>query len=425
VAKRRIAVVFIHGLFSGPTTWGPLQHLLERDRDIQRNEVKVDLKFFPYDSPKFKLNPLRRIPNLNDIAESLKSYLDIGCEEYEALILISHSQGGLVLQRYLQRQLNDERGLDLQRIKKIVMFACPNSGSELFLTARKWVFFFFPHSQAKELGTLNDAIAESQRKVIHNVVRATSQTPNECRIPIFSYFGQTDNIVRPVSAMGLFLETGSMPGDHFTIIQPVDKDALVYKTVKKHLLATCLDLRSDEGNAMVQDAESRQPPSEEIASEERWAFAWTADNPEDELNGVVAEAVQFMESVENAAPIFSLRVDKNSEVFGRDFNTAVSDVIQKSTISIIISDDVASSYHCLQVLRATIEAEKRLYILSQGEISNESKIEILAAGGKTGVETIVYEAAKLQDQIVRILLKTGSKSNLTDGNSGSARMDGS
>ncbi|WP_329336720.1 alpha/beta fold hydrolase [Streptomyces sp. NBC_00663] len=423
MAERKVAVVFLHGLFSGPKTWENLQRLLESDRDIHRSEVQIDFKRFPYDSPKFKINPLRRIPNLNDIADSLKSYLEIECDDYDALILISHSQGGLVLQRYLQRMLNDGRGLDLNRIKKAVMFACPNSGSELFLLARRWIFFLFRHSQAKELGTLNDSIAEAQRKVIHSVVRSITCAPNECRIPITAYFGQTDNIVRPTSAMGLFLDTGSMPGDHFTIIQPENKEALVYKTVKKHVLDICRDLVSLLTTPTTPDSDPELPFSPDRNVEQRWAFAWTADDPSDDLASAIARAVDFVQSTDRAAPFFSLRVDNSAKPANREYGRpAISEVVQKSRISIIISDDLARSFHCLHLFRAAVEAEKKVYVLSQREISNESKMEILAAGDRAEVETFVYEPSKLQEEVSRILLKAGPKTDWLEGASDSKEI---
>ncbi|MEU0477265.1 esterase/lipase family protein [Streptomyces olivaceus] len=413
MTERKVAVVFIHGLFSGPKTWGALKHLLECDRDLVRQEISVDLKVFSYDSPKFSLNPLRRIPNLNDIAESLKSYLEIECEEHDALVLVSHSQGGLVLQRYLQRMLNDGRGLELKRIKNSLMFACPNSGSELFLLLRKWVFFFFPHSQAKELGMLNDAIAEAQRKVIHNVVRASTFSATECRIPVFAYFGQTDNIVRPVSAMGLFLDTGSMPGDHFTIIQPDDSNALVFKTIKRHLLVTCQELKSHVHEVEHTSVHPETTLPARRHPEQPWAFAWASDSPSRGLGDVVASAVRITETFDSAAKIFSLRVDTASkEVNGEAEHSAIENMIRQSRISIVISDDPASSYTCLKLLRATIEAEKRVYILSQREISHETKMEILTAGDGADVELRICEPGRLQDEIIRVLRQTGPKTGV-------------
>ncbi|MGA5452152.1 esterase/lipase family protein [Streptomyces umbrinus] len=407
MAEQKIAVVFIHGLFSGAKTWSKLQDLLEGDREIHRSEFEIDLKNFQYNSPKFKINPLRRIPNHGDIAEGLKSYLEVECDGYESLIIVTHSQGGLVLQRYLQKMLNDGRGRDLRRIKKVVMFACPNSGSELFLLARRWIFFFFPHSQAQALGTLNDAISEAQRKVIHSVVRASVSSAMECRIPIVAYFGSTDNIVRPVSALGLFIDTGSMPGDHFSIIQPDNREALIYKTVKKHLLGVCRDIEDTGTVESGPDADMVLGSDGRV--EQRWAFAWATDDPSDALNNMVANAVSFTRSIQTTKDIFSLRVDSSAVVPGNDYGkfTAI-DVVRSSRMSIIITDDLANSYHCLHLLKVSVEAEKPVYVLSRRELPEDSKMEILAIGS-ANVETQVCDPPKVGEEISRILLMAGSK----------------
>ncbi|WP_326729365.1 esterase/lipase family protein [Streptomyces phaeochromogenes] len=425
MAERKIAVVFIHGLFSSAKTWDKIKHLLESDREMHPSEFRIDFKCFEYNSPKFKINPLRRIPNHGDIAEALKSYIEIECDEYDVVIVVTHSQGGLVLQRYLQKMLNDGRGLDLQRIKKVIMFACPNSGSELFLLARRWIFFFFPHSQAKALGTLNDAISEAQRKVVHNIVRASSISATECRIPIIAYFGSTDNIVRPVSAVGLFVDTGSMPGDHFSIIQPTDRESLVYKTVKKNLLTACRDLGNSEITENAADIEGGTDSDEDEQADSHWAFAWAADDASDSLNNVVAGAVSFAKSVQPERGIFSLRVDGNATPDGTEYEKfSTIDAVRQSRISIIITDDLANSEHCLRLLRATAEAEKPVFVFSRQDLPYESKMEILSTSPAL-VETFICDSSKIGEEISRILLTAGSKSDFFLGKgSGEVRKAG-
>jgi hypothetical protein len=141
------AVVFVHGIISSPAAWTPLARLLENDTKISHS---YRLLRFEYRSPKFDWRPDRRIPDYNTIADSLSTFIDIECADYTHLVLVGHSQGGLIVQRYLARMLAEGRGVDLRRIRRIVLLACPNNGSELLLILRKSARFW-THPQEREL----------------------------------------------------------------------------------------------------------------------------------------------------------------------------------------------------------------------------------------------------------------------------------
>ena len=65
------------------------------------------------------------------IAEKLGSLQREGTK----IVLVTHSQGGLIVQRYLARRLASGHGEELRRIRRIVMYACPNNGSQALLAA--------------------------------------------------------------------------------------------------------------------------------------------------------------------------------------------------------------------------------------------------------------------------------------------------
>lgn len=73
MTTERVAVVLVHGLFSSASAWIRFDTLIAEDDDL----AQADLLHFSYSSPKITLNPLRRIPNFNDIADSLAVYLEI------------------------------------------------------------------------------------------------------------------------------------------------------------------------------------------------------------------------------------------------------------------------------------------------------------------------------------------------------------
>ena len=227
----KYAVVFVHGLFSSAQTWDRFAGLIKADPVLE----DIGILFFSYSSPKFNLNPTRRIPDFNVLADSLQTYLEVEANPYSNLILVGHSQGGLIIQRHLSRMVGDGRAGTLSKIRLIVLFASPNSGSEIVLPLRQ-VMRFWKHPQEAELRPINEAVTEAQRIVLNHIVYAKKSTSDDCPIPIIAYAGDSDNIVTPTSARSVFPTTGVLPGNHFTIIQPDSPTHRSYTTLRFKLL---------------------------------------------------------------------------------------------------------------------------------------------------------------------------------------------
>ncbi|WP_328506440.1 alpha/beta fold hydrolase [Streptomyces sp. NBC_00391] len=238
MASSRIGVVFVHGLFSSPKTWDTIAGLLARDESM----LFVSAQRFHYASPKFRLRPDRRIPDFNDIADQLKSFLSTRAKEYDRLVLVAHSQGGLVVQRYLSRMIAQGKGQELARIGGVVLFACPNDGSSFALSLRtSWLQ---RNPQEGELRPLADQVKDAQRTVINQIVNATTTGPSTCRIPFWVYGGTEDKVVVRASAQGSFPEVAMLPGDHFSIIEPESHQGDAYLVLREHLL----DVQNHEGS---------------------------------------------------------------------------------------------------------------------------------------------------------------------------------
>ncbi|MFJ5607978.1 esterase/lipase family protein [Streptomyces sp. NPDC093221] len=403
--KPSLAIIFVHGLFSGEETWSPLRKLIGSNSDFA--DVVVDT--YNYPSPKFKINPLHRIPNINDIAEGLRTFLEEKFADYDAVIIVSHSQGGLVVQRYLQRTLNAGRGKKLANIKYIIMFACPNSGSELFLLARRWILFFFRHSQAKELGVLSEAVAEAQNKVVHNVVRATTHSDTEWHIPISAYFGSTDNIVRPVSAVGLFQDTGSLPGDHSTIIQPSSSDDLVLLTLRRKVLKVkerLAEHASGTGDDLAESASTNTAESE--SEKQHWAFTWASEKKSENVANDVLRAVQTARMIHSIEGILSLSVSEEPGSLSTQSGASIAQAVEQSRIVVIIADDLDGSLDCLKLLEAAKKARRKIFVISNGELTERSKLAVLDIENSL-VETTILNQTELHDELLRILTKSISE----------------
>jgi pimeloyl-ACP methyl ester carboxylesterase len=256
----RCVIVFVHGLFSSGNVWGSFERLIGSDPALK----DFDILGFEYASPRFNLSPLRRIPDFNVLADSLETYLRVEARDYSVVVLVSHSQGGLIVQRYIHRMIAAGRGHELERIRGVVLFACPNSGSEVFLTLRR-TMVLWRNPQESALRPINEAVTEAQQAILNRVVHATSIAADQCPINIVAYAGDSDNVVTPTSARGVFPRTGVIPGDHFTIIRPDSSTHRSYTTLRSELLAI-LDSTDSRREYSGSDATlmepGAQPPSE-------------------------------------------------------------------------------------------------------------------------------------------------------------------
>ncbi|MFF4260321.1 alpha/beta fold hydrolase [Streptomyces sp. NPDC001663] len=227
----QLGVVFVHGFNSVPTMWDTFRALLDEDPDL----AAVQALTFGYDTRVWQPHPLRRIPTFDTVADSLKEFLDTDAEDFNNLVLVSHSQGGLVVQRYLARMLVEGRGEDLARIRQVVLFACPNNGSQLALTLRRALLRRNPQEQ--QLRPLNEQITDTQRIILRDVINAGRVTERTCPISFSVYAAETDNIVTAAAARSVFPDAAVLPGDHFSIVQPGSRAHRSYTTLKRLLLA--------------------------------------------------------------------------------------------------------------------------------------------------------------------------------------------
>ncbi|MGW3266377.1 alpha/beta fold hydrolase [Streptomyces sp. NPDC001056] len=232
MASTRVHLVLVHGLFSSAKVWKAFETLIAGDPELTG---RVSVHLFEYDSPLGRLRPDRRVAETDDIADQLGTFLETELSDAERIVLVTHSQGGLVVQRFLARKLWNGEGAELIRIKHFTMFACPNTGSGFFLTVRKFLKLW-NNPQEKQLRPFDRAVTEAQRTVLGSVVHARAYSDTECPIPVRAYGGSADDIVPPVVARGLFPKGGVVTADHFSIVQPADRTAASYLAVRAAVL---------------------------------------------------------------------------------------------------------------------------------------------------------------------------------------------
>ncbi|MET8654017.1 alpha/beta fold hydrolase [Nocardia aurea] len=244
------AVIFVHGLFSSGETWADMRARIAEDLELA---PIYDVLPWDYYSPKIRFNPLRAVPKYSVLALKLRTFVEKKAAKYERIVLVSHSQGGLIVQRYLAGMVHDGRARELARVRAFVMFACPNSGSELGIALRR-VAKFWNQPQERELRPINEHVTAARRSVLDNIQNATENDDYHWHIPISVYAGESDGIVTVTSACDVFGDVGVLPGDHFSIISADSAAAESYVALRSHLVAAIDDSRTTEWS------DANQPP---------------------------------------------------------------------------------------------------------------------------------------------------------------------
>lgn len=232
---RVLGVVFVHGVRSSPGMWDSLARLVADDGDLA-GVVSEPSPRFGYATGIWPSlwQPLKVIPSISTAADSLKEYLVTEAGQFEDLVLVGHSQGGLVIQRCLVRMLSEGRGKELERVRRVVLLATPNTGSQLMLSMRRALVRGNP--QEKELRPFEELVADTARIVLRDIINAPqTTTERSCRIPFSVYAGEQDKVVTRASAQALFPEAAVLPGDHFGIARPTSAEHRTFATVKRLL----------------------------------------------------------------------------------------------------------------------------------------------------------------------------------------------
>jgi pimeloyl-ACP methyl ester carboxylesterase len=226
-------LVTVHGFWSSPATWDRLTTVWSGDERLQGLRIHP----FGYRSPKMPRMPFStsRIPDYSDIAQTFATEYTVKLADARAVAIVTHSQGGLVLQRFLTWMVQQGHGRELSRIVSVVMLACPNNGAD-YLRSLRHALGYRRHPQAGSLEMLNKQVADTQRMVLQRIVNATRVDDHQCQIPFHVYAGDSDRIVVAASAQAAFPGASTLAGNHFSILDPKAPGNCTADTVRHHLL---------------------------------------------------------------------------------------------------------------------------------------------------------------------------------------------
>lgn len=206
---RTIAIVFVHGLLSSGAAWDEMENLVRNDPSL------ADIKTykFSYRTTLTKRTITKRTPTLDEVADSLATYLDYNVQETE-VILATHSQGGLVALRMLSRNFASPSHRHTA-VRSIVLYACPQAGSSFAWTSRQ--LLLWGHPQERSLRPLDTATSESVRTVALSVIQKSTPFGD---IRVKAVAGVSDGVVTLASAKSMWPDVETVAGDHKSIIRP-------------------------------------------------------------------------------------------------------------------------------------------------------------------------------------------------------------
>lgn len=226
------AVIFVHGYRSDKKCWNKLIELLKKDSQVKD---RFDLKCFGYDTPSVRF-PFRKTPRIDDIAQQLHEFIESSDFHTRELTLVGHSQGGLIILRYLADMVEAGNGQNLYWIRQVVLVASPLLGSTFLSPFRKLFSYVVYDPQERALRALDQDTFNLIKRVQNQIVNATIPGPSSCPIPIRCFHGSRDRKVTKASAWGLTNEITELRCCHSSIIRPNDAEDGQYKAIKNALL---------------------------------------------------------------------------------------------------------------------------------------------------------------------------------------------
>ena len=232
-------IILIHGFTGGKETWikptgkNSLLKLLLSNPTIKQN---FDVAYFEYYTKFFSSFPgLKQSLNLmfqakkpfqanltiSQISNILKTEIENRASNYENLILIAHSMGGIISKNYILSEIGKD-----SRVNLFLSLAVPHNGSNFALLGN---IVSRNNPQIKDLKSLSPFTIELNQKWLQND-----------SVPRTIYFlGYNDNIVPYTAAVGyekIGMEVAYFDRDHFTILIPESDNDIVVTTITNKLL---------------------------------------------------------------------------------------------------------------------------------------------------------------------------------------------
>jgi predicted alpha/beta hydrolase family esterase len=225
MAKRLI--IFIHGLGgASEATWRHpgrpgFPELIRNDRALRS---ACDIAFFEFPTSLFRLPFSTKTPRVRDLAEGLRSQIDVRYPNYDSIALVCHSLGGLIARKYLVEEV--KRGSNL-RVDKLLLFAVPNNGAALASVARH---VSWHNSQLSQLCRNSELIEE---------LNTDWSNLDMSRVDVRYVVAAQDDVVDKQSAVNQWGNTkvdSILDAGHVSIVKPQSPTDLAFLILRRFVL---------------------------------------------------------------------------------------------------------------------------------------------------------------------------------------------
>ena len=219
---RRLLLVMVHGFNSSNNQgWGEFPRIIKSEKDTAFSRFNV-LRY-EYGSAVCRNNA-----DISDRGDGLKSFLSDDLKNYDGMIIMGHSLGGLVAMHGLI-DLAKVHHTQLKRIPVTVMtFGTPHLGVEGAERPGQLGFLCID-KQAKDVEVFN----RSSRELRKDWDSYFGSHDSKYRVTIRTFYGSDDTFVSQDSACGRFPECEQInPVNHVMIVKPSDTNHLAYKKLR-------------------------------------------------------------------------------------------------------------------------------------------------------------------------------------------------
>lgn len=218
-----VAVVFVHGLGGGRETWHTMSSILCKEWGY-KNDFKLNYLHYYFDGFLIKylgwfswMRSIIRVLNstsLESLALGLDSYIEVNCRNFDKVILVAHSMGGLISKKYIVNSLEKSHQT---KVTRLLTYATPHRGSI-------WAEFGL-RTQIRQMNPYSSEFLKRLNEDWANY-RAYEKVK-----PAY-VVGDVDWVVGEWSASGTDPDSSIIYAsghDHFSVIKPRDKDHVGFR----------------------------------------------------------------------------------------------------------------------------------------------------------------------------------------------------
>lgn len=268
INNRKFLLVFVHGLIGGEDTWirkDGKTSLLEYLADDEQIRTSFDIALFKYDTTLInsflrlryfiklftgrKIRFTRNLP-IKKNAELFINELESDARDYEHIIIVSHSMGGLISKQVVLDEIERSSHRKIApRIGLYISLATPHAGAELASLGK----LLLSSIQVKNLAPTNEYLLELNKSWVQS-----KEIPKRIYVRGFN-----DQIV-PEGADAIDAEKNypiSSKDDHFSILVPTPETKHVLNGIKDACINFLKENGVDTGKSIHIDVPEPPPPS--------------------------------------------------------------------------------------------------------------------------------------------------------------------